>query len=73
MNIFQNNKIFFQIINHIKNHSKIKTTAQQTEATEKRPPPKKATTMPTTRAAIPATGVCVERTIAGKVITAKVI
>ena len=50
----------------------IKTTAQQAQATGKSPRPKYDKRIPTTRAIIPATGDCVASTIAGKVITARV-
>ena len=48
------------------------TTAQQAQATGKRPAPKKERTIPATSAITPATGDWVASTIAGKVITERV-
>ena len=52
--------------------SATKTTAQQAQATGKSPAPKYERIIPTARAMIPATGDCVASTMAGKVITARV-
>jgi hypothetical protein len=49
-------QIFFEIY---KKNSAIKTTAQQAQATGKRPAPMKERITPTTRAIIPATGLWV--------------
>ena len=56
-----------------KKNSAMKTTAQQAQATGKRPRPKYANVIPITRAIIPAIGDWVASIIAGKVITASVI
>jgi hypothetical protein len=64
------NTEFFQ--NYFKNCSTIKTTKQHTQATGKRPEPRKEIIMPTASAIIPAKGNCVASIIAGKVITASV-
>lgn len=64
---FLNNKTVY------KNSSVIKTTAQQAQATGNRPAPNHESAIPMTSAIIPATGDCVASTIAGNVITARVI
>ncbi len=61
------------ITGYIKKNSATKTTAQQAQATGKRPAPKYERIMPITSAIMPAIGDCVASTMAGNVITARVI
>ena len=56
-----------------KKSSRMNTTAQHTHATGKSPAPMSESTIPITRAAVPAIGFDVACTIAGNVITASVI
>ncbi len=56
-----------------RNNSIRNTTAQDDAATANRLPENQATAIPTTSAAIPEIGDCVAKTIAGNVITVRVI